>query len=324
LEEPIKEQIRLEEERVERERLEAERKEKERVDGIQKRIAEISAIPAASAEDSTEDLAATLADMQAYEITDDDGFAEFIAEARAARDATLFKLQTMHAASVARDAERAELNRLRAEQAAREEAARLEREELARQKEEFERQKAEFEKMMAAAQAKPETLVEQKPEPDVEDAFPPMPIVPVPLAAPVEALDQFASSTAEDDEIEDLFDRSEHPPRMFIEPTAEMVEEALSTCPEGIIVTTRPTHPGQLPTGYWMDGEYWGPTPAGTDNMAKEFAGQTIKLVPFWSHEKEVRFSIGMEGGEVVYAVEEEDAPLLVANLFAQEAAQCC
>ena len=107
---------------------------------------------------------------------------------------------------------------------------------------------------------------------------------------------------------------SEHPPRAFIiDPKAAPIESESLLRPEGIVRAREPAFIGQIPAGYWMDGEYWGKTPEGDNDMAKEFAGQTIKLVPFWSHEKDERFTVHMEKitGRPVCVAIEEDEPLL-------------
>ncbi|MBU9624812.1 hypothetical protein [Burkholderia multivorans] len=120
-----------------------ERKERERVRMIRVNLDQIKNLPVDSAGDNAETLAATLDDLRAFEITFED-FAEFQDEARAARDASIASLTTMHAAAVVRE---------QAEAAAREAQAKLaaQREELERQQREFEEQKAALARELAKA-----------------------------------------------------------------------------------------------------------------------------------------------------------------------------
>ncbi|WBF05261.1 hypothetical protein [Burkholderia phage CSP3] len=141
--------------KVRREKEEAERKERERVAAIREKIDQIKNLPVVSAADNAETLAATLDDLRAFEITFED-FAEFQDEARAARDASIASLTTMHAATAAREQAEAALAAQRAE---------LERQqrELAEQQAEIARQRAELE-----AAKKPAVVAgPNEPEPEV-------------------------------------------------------------------------------------------------------------------------------------------------------------
>jgi Skp family chaperone for outer membrane proteins len=320
LEKPIKEQIAAQEEKEKREAEERARIERERVAGIQQKIAAIRSVVDASANDGIDELAASIEDLEGYVITEADGFAEFIAEARTARDETLAKLHAMHASAVAVQAER---DALEAQRAAQEAAAA----ELARQQAELDRQKAEFEAMKRATEA-PATVVEQPAAEPVTLSREPMSI-----AAPV------------NDEIDELFDRSEHPPRT-LEPApvasrrvsapaaaplyvpslaadsfADPFDESLR--PGGIVrVSTAPLYPNQAPAGYWMDGEYWGTTPEGDNNAAAAFADVgALKLVPFWTHTQEVTFTVAMVNGKPrVVPATDADAAMLCSPFEQEEA----
>ena len=129
LEDPIDKQIKAEEQRKEAEKLERERVERERVAAIRTKIDFIKRLPFDSANDSAEDIATTIDELEPLQI--DDSYAEFTAEAQAAKEGALIALQTLHVTTKARE----------------EEAARLkaEREELDRQRAELERMRAELE-----------------------------------------------------------------------------------------------------------------------------------------------------------------------------------
>lgn len=129
LEDPIDKQIKAEEQRKEAEKLERERVERERVAAIRTKIDFIKRLPFDSANDSAEDIATTIDELEPLQI--DDSYAEFAAEAQAAKEGALIALQTLHVTTKARE----------------EEAARLkaEREELDRQRAELERMRAELE-----------------------------------------------------------------------------------------------------------------------------------------------------------------------------------
>ncbi|NUB24298.1 hypothetical protein [Azospirillum brasilense] len=107
---------------------EYEAAEKARIERHESGIVRIQAMPLFSGERSTDDIAARLAETKAIDTT---GFQEFTARADKAKETAVATLTAALENSRARDAERAELERLRqeaAERAAREEAERIERE----------------------------------------------------------------------------------------------------------------------------------------------------------------------------------------------------
>ncbi|TWA71864.1 hypothetical protein FBZ84_101130 [Azospirillum baldaniorum] len=107
---------------------EFEEAEKARIAGHEAGIADIQAMPLFSGDHTTDDIADRLAKAQAIDAS---GFQEFTARAEAAKAAAIATLTAALENSRARDAERAELERLRREaeeRAAREEAERIERE----------------------------------------------------------------------------------------------------------------------------------------------------------------------------------------------------
>lgn len=161
LEEPIDAQIRAEEARKAAEKAEKERLERQRVAEIKGRMDAIRNLPVDSTGDSAEQLAATLADLKAFEVTQAD-FAEFTEDATVARGYAIEQLERMHGHAVAREEEAArqaaaaaELERLRREQEEREAQERAAQQEAQRkldaERAEFERQKAEFEAQQRAA-----------------------------------------------------------------------------------------------------------------------------------------------------------------------------
>lgn len=114
-----------EQSRKETERAEAEAAEAARIDRIQKRIAEIGAIPADLVGKPSIDIADALAEAEAIEITP--SFEEFSDPARWAKDKAVATLKQLHAGAVAQEqaaaeaaekikAEKEELARLRAAQ----------------------------------------------------------------------------------------------------------------------------------------------------------------------------------------------------------------
>lgn len=129
LEDPIDKQIKAEEQRKEAEKLERERVERERVAAIRTKIDFIKRLPFDSANDSAEDIATTIDELEPLQI--DDSYAEFAAEAQAAKEGALIALQTLHVTTKAREEEDARLK--------------AEREELDRQRAELERMRAELE-----------------------------------------------------------------------------------------------------------------------------------------------------------------------------------
>lgn len=96
-----------------------------RVAGIRERLARIEAAPHRPLATAAE-AADLIARIEAVAI--DDSFAEFVADAAKAKDAALASLRQTYAGMAQREAEQAELARLRGEAAAREEADRLRRE----------------------------------------------------------------------------------------------------------------------------------------------------------------------------------------------------
>lgn len=148
---------------VEAERLERERKERERVDGIKARIEAIKALPLDSANDTSEQLHATIHDLTDMPIGDD--FAEFKEEAEAAKWDAISALQQLWNAATEREAAAARL----AEQEAR---LKAEREKLDAERAEFEAWKAQ-----QAAQQQPEPVAEVQADP-VQEELPPADVQP--------------------------------------------------------------------------------------------------------------------------------------------------
>ena len=100
-----------------------EEAEKKRVQGIKDRIAVIQQyVSMAGSAESSEAISDMINNVAAVEV--DDHFAEFQAEAKAARDATLVKLYAALDAAMKRESEQAELALLRKEQAKREQEER--------------------------------------------------------------------------------------------------------------------------------------------------------------------------------------------------------
>ncbi len=100
-----------------------EEAEKARVQGIKDRITVIQQyVSMAASAESSEAISDMINNVAAVEV--DDHFAEFQAEAQAARDATLVKLYAALDAAMKRESEQAELARLRAEAAKREQEER--------------------------------------------------------------------------------------------------------------------------------------------------------------------------------------------------------
>lgn len=260
------------------EKEEQARVERERVAAIQAKLNDLRALPMQSASDTAAQLQATYDDLHGFTPTEED-FAEFVAEAAQARDNALGILSTLLESAKTREAEAA---RLAAERAAQEAEARRmaeQRAELERQQQELARQRAELE-----AASKPQAA---------------------PLNSPGRWRDgEPRPGTEEHDEIDDLFDRSEHPPRVIV--VAEQdIDAALAVSaaqPHDFIpvrdsttVTLTMPHENAAPTGYWCNGEYWGETPDG-NGKAAEFIGQELKLTPFWTHGRDVTFVVADAG----------------------------
>lgn len=126
LEEPIDQQIRADEARREAERVEKQRIEEARIAGIHQKVAALRARADEVAGKGSAAINAAWSSLTDFEPTDEE-FAEFVGLAKTAQAETLARLQQMHGAAEASEAEaarlvaeREELNRLRAEQAERE------------------------------------------------------------------------------------------------------------------------------------------------------------------------------------------------------------
>lgn len=232
LEEPIDGQIKADEQRKAAEKAERERIERERVQAIQAKIEVMRGLAHESAFDTSEQIAATLADLSAMEIAGDE-FAEFTEEAAKVQAVAIEALSELLGRAKEREAEharlaaeRAELERQRQEQEAREAAEREAREaearKLAEERAEFERQRAEFEAQRAAAEK------------------------PVQEAAPVESQNEPQAD-------------ARHPVQALIEEAGGEVKE-IASLPDGsgFAVGTFP-----LPSGHWLtaDGENIPPMP---------------------------------------------------------------
>lgn len=130
--------------------------EESRVAGIKARIAELSDLDA-----TDKDSAAILTMLDfAKGVSVDDSFAEFANEAAKAKDAAISRLESALTAAKQREAEQAELERLRAEQIAREQAER----EAAMIREAEERARREAEEAAARKQAEAEAKVKAERE----------------------------------------------------------------------------------------------------------------------------------------------------------------
>lgn len=165
LEDPIDRQIKTREARIEAEKQAKIEAEQKRVQAAQERIAEIRGAVAAvnsMGAPSSAKVAEFISDVEALST---DGMDEFEPHAKDAKTATLAILRDLHKAAVDREAEaervkqeRAELDKLRAEQAARDAAARAEREaadKAAREAREAD-ERAERERLDAARKAQQE------------------------------------------------------------------------------------------------------------------------------------------------------------------------
>lgn len=168
-------QIKAQEARKEAEKQRLIAAEIERVATIQKRIADIRAVPPAALTCSAETAAGNVAAHDQFAV--DESFQEFREQAEQARVETLTRLREIHAAAVAREAEaarvaaeREELARLRTEQETRNKAEReriaaeqaAEAQRLAAQRHEIDRREraaaAEIERQQAAARAEQQRL----------------------------------------------------------------------------------------------------------------------------------------------------------------------
>ncbi|HEX5362378.1 MAG TPA: hypothetical protein VFW49_15030 [Fluviicoccus sp.] len=144
---------------IEAEKQERENREKARVAAITSRITAIKALPLDSANDTAEQLQQTLQELTGFEIGDD--FAEFKAEAEAAKAGAVTALQVLHQAAANREAETARLK--------------AEADRLAAERAELEQMRAQLQAQLAAQQpaptAEPEAVeqAQQAEEPAGED-----------------------------------------------------------------------------------------------------------------------------------------------------------
>ena len=162
---------------VEAEKQERENREKARVAAITSRITAIKALPMDSANDTAEQLQQTLQELIGFEIGDD--FAEFKAEAEAAKAGAVTAMQVLHQAAANREAEtarlKAEADRLAAERAELEQLrAQLQAQQAAKQPEPVAEPVAEQDTQdEPEAQAEPEAQVDLFPSAAEMDAYPP-------------------------------------------------------------------------------------------------------------------------------------------------------
>jgi hypothetical protein len=131
----------LKAEKEAREKAEAERKAT-----IQSKIDAIADLPIQSVQDSAADMAATIADLEAFEASEEE-FAEFRQVAAQAAITALSNLRAMHAAAVAREQAAAELAAQKAELERQQAELRAQQEELDRKRREQE--EAEAQRMAA-------------------------------------------------------------------------------------------------------------------------------------------------------------------------------
>lgn len=127
LEEPIDNVIKVEDARVEAVKAEYERAEQVRIMAIQTKIADIRALPLSAVGKTAAEIL-QMAEEADVIVIDPSVFGGYANEASIARNAVAAKLRQAHAAQVVVENERAELDRLRAEQLVRDEQLRIERE----------------------------------------------------------------------------------------------------------------------------------------------------------------------------------------------------
>lgn len=150
MESPIDEAIKSEETRRDRERAAREQAERERVAEIQRRIADISAIPAGVVGKSWTEIVTAIENLSDYDVAE--WAQEFAVQAAEAKGKALATLEQLRVAAEAQERERAEADaRAKAE---REELARLRAEQEAREAAENERRKAAEIAEREAAQAR--------------------------------------------------------------------------------------------------------------------------------------------------------------------------
>lgn len=120
-----------------------EKAEEDRIEALKARVARMEG--AQPSEDTSEAIRALIQRIEAVEL--DDSWAEYKAHAAVAKDAKLTELRRKLAAAEQREAEQAELARLRAEQAKRDEEDRLRREAEEAEARRIEAEKAEAERL---------------------------------------------------------------------------------------------------------------------------------------------------------------------------------
>lgn len=136
IESPIDAQIRLEENRREEEKQAKIQAEQQRVAALRARVDEITAAPIVAAGKSSPDIALAIVELEGLAVGE--SFEEFQPHAQDAKETALAQLRKLHDAALEREqeaerlaAERAEIERIRAEQAA--QAAELERQRVEQQ-----------------------------------------------------------------------------------------------------------------------------------------------------------------------------------------------
>lgn len=136
IESPIDAQIRLEENRREEEKQARIQAEQQRVAALRARVEEITTAPIVAAGKSSPDIALAIVELEGLAVGE--SFEEFRPHAQDAKETALVQLRKLHDAALAREqeaerlaAERAEIERIRAEQAA--QAAELERQRVEQQ-----------------------------------------------------------------------------------------------------------------------------------------------------------------------------------------------
>lgn len=208
LEEPIDEQIKAEEQRKAAEKAAAEEAERARIEAIQVKIRQIADTPARLASAGSMQIAEAQASLTMLS-PDIEEFAEFTAQAVAARAEALTLMVAMYEKAVAAEEEkkrieeeRAELARIKAEMAERERAereAKAKQDELARVVREqqeaearrLEQERAELERQRKAFEAAQASATKTEPEATVKESLPVQAEAPkvatvstIPVAAP--------------------------------------------------------------------------------------------------------------------------------------------
>lgn len=170
---PIDAQIKAEETRKEAERIERERIETKKREKVSQAISDIAFVPVYAAGKSAEQIASLVSELCAKPLTEDE-FGDRLGEAGIAKSAAIAKLEELHTAAVAHEddqrriaADREELARIQAEQAATQARQAQEQEDLDRQRRELAAKEAP-KPVAALAQAPvvaaiPATAVDQQP-----------------------------------------------------------------------------------------------------------------------------------------------------------------